>query len=208
MFSGRGETQQQLLQALQREPEGLAVEPLSQMLGITVTAVRNHLTALGRDGLVVQRLSTPSGGRPAHIYALTTEAREEFPRQYSWFSEVLLNELRERLGPANLERTLAALGKRAAGPAPDSDVPMAERVEALVSKMSELGYDAYRISARGDTAEIGARNCVFHHLAKQRPEVCSFDLGLIGAATGASVSHEECIVRGGKCCRFKLRGKE
>jgi hypothetical protein len=35
--------------------------------------------------------------------------------------------------------------------------------------------------------------------------VCSFDLGLIEAVSGADVDHDECIVKGGVECRFRLR---
>jgi predicted ArsR family transcriptional regulator len=208
MFSGRGETQQQLLRALQREPEGLGVDALSKELDVTVTAVRQHLLALGRDGLVEQVASAPSGGRPAHVYALSERGRESFPRQYSWFSEALLTELRARLGHAGLEKTLRALGERAAGAGPDAHASLPERAQALVGKMTELGYDAFVADERKKDAEIGARNCVFHQLARKHPEVCAFDLGLIGAASGATVTHEECIVRGGKQCRFKLEKKK
>lgn len=208
MFSGRGETQQQMLRALQREPDGLNVEALSKQLEVTVTAVRQHLAALGRDGLVVQVASAPSGGRPAHVYALSESAREAFPRQYSWFSEVLLTELRGRLGTAGLERTLRALGEKAAGAAPDDDVPLDARAQALVGKMMELGYDGFIAGSKRGSVDLAARNCVFHQLAAKNPEVCQFDLGLIGVATGAAVTHEECIARGGKLCRFKLEKKK
>jgi predicted ArsR family transcriptional regulator len=208
MFSGRGETQQQLLRALQREPEGLGVEALSNQLDVTVTAVRQHLLALGRDGLVEQVASAPSGGRPAHVYALSERARESFPRQYSWFSEALLTELRGRLGHAGLEKTLRSLGEHAAGAGPDPNASLPERTQALVGKMTELGYDAAVAGEHKKQTEIAARNCVFHQLARKHPEVCAFDLGLISTATGATVTHEECIVRGGKQCRFKLEKKK
>src|SRR5581483_3465543 len=143
VFSGLGETQQQLLVSLQRERDGLGVEALSNELGITVTAVRQHLAALGRDGLVEQVASAPSGGRPAHVYALSEKAREAFPRRYSWFSEVLLEVLRHRVGPDGLKRTLKALGEKAAGSGPDPKLPLEARAEAVVKTMTELGYDGF-----------------------------------------------------------------
>jgi predicted ArsR family transcriptional regulator len=45
---------------------------------------------------------------------------------------------------------------------------------------------------------------VFHHLAAKVAVVCRFDLALIGAFAGATVEHQECMVRGGHLCRFKL----
>jgi predicted ArsR family transcriptional regulator len=67
--------------------------------------------------------------------------------------------------------------------------------------MQELGYAAQPASA---ATTIEASNCVFHHLAAKFPEVCRFDLALIGAFAGATVEHQECMVRGGRLCRFKL----
>jgi predicted ArsR family transcriptional regulator len=207
MLSGLGDTQRRLLQVLQREPAGLAVEALARALQVTLTAVRQHLAALGRDGLVVKVASTPSGGRPAHCYALSSQARESFPRQYPWFSEVLLEELRDRLGAEAVEQTLRTLGVRAAGAPPAPTRPLSERAAAVVARMAELGYDAHLSSAFDgprSAAEITAHNCVFHQLALKHPEVCAFDLGLIAQASGAQVSHAECMVRGGRACRFQL----
>lgn len=207
MLSGHGETQRRLLQLLQREPGGLSVEALSAALGVTLTAVRQHLAALGRDRLVEKAASAPSGGRPAHRYALTARAREAFPRQYPWFSEALLEELRGRLGPGGLEETLRELGARAAGPAPSPATPLRERAGGLVARMVELGYDAHLSEREGlprGAVEVTAHNCVFHLLAEKHPEVCAFDLGLIAHAAGATVSHPECMVRGGHACRFVL----
>ena len=207
MLSGHGETQRRLLQALQREPGGLAVEALSQALGVTLTAVRQHLAALGRDGLVEKLASMPSGGRPAHRYALSARAREAFPRQYPWFSEALLDELRSRLGPVALEQTLSALGARAAGAGPTAGAALPERAAEVVRRMVALGYDAHLSRSPGlprGAVEITAHNCVFHQLAEKHPEVCAFDLGLIAQAAGATVSHPECMVRQGRACRFQL----
>jgi predicted ArsR family transcriptional regulator len=49
-----GLRQQQLLTLLLQNKEGLTVEDLSKGLGITDNAVRQHLTALQRDGMVAR----------------------------------------------------------------------------------------------------------------------------------------------------------
>jgi predicted ArsR family transcriptional regulator len=198
-----GDTQHRLLVALRGAPGGLGVEALSQALGITVTAVRQHLVALERDGLVARTSVPQARGRPAHAYTLTTSARETFTRQYPWFSALLLGSLRDALGVAGLKAKLHALGREAAGAAPKS-APFEQRVQALSSRMTELGYEA-TVEGSPRAPEITAHNCVFHQLAEANPEVCSFDLGLMSEAAGAKVSHEECLVRGGAVCRFALQ---
>lgn len=69
--------------------------------------------------------------------------------------------------------------------------------------MKDLGYAA-EVAAPPADDTIEAVNCVFHQLAAKFPEVCRFDLGLSGAFTDAKVEHQECMVRSGRMCRFKL----
>src|SRR5687768_3571058 len=202
---GLGETQRALLGALQGSADGESVDGLAVHLGVTITAVRQHLIVLECDGLVERGATRASGGRPQQLFVLSERGREEFPRQYSWFSELLLSEMRKELGSAKLEKLLRSLGDDAgAAAAAPSDAPLGERANVLAARMSELGYDA-RVVAGDGKLEVAARNCVFHKLADKNPEVCAFDLGLIERIGGARVEHEECIVRGGAECRFKLK---
>jgi predicted ArsR family transcriptional regulator len=204
MLHGLGETQRKLMGFLQLKADGSSADALAEQLGVTITAVRQHLLALERNGLVTRGSTRASGGRPQQLYVLTPSARELFPRQYSWFSELLLTKLRQKLGSAGLEQTLHALGADAgASVAAPETASLSERASVLAKRMRELGYDA-DVQASKSRLDVVARNCVFHKLAAEHPEVCSFDLGLIGAAAGASVEHAECIVRGGSACRFEL----
>ena len=78
-----------------------------------------------------------------------------------------------------------------------------ERVASIATAMTELGYDA-KPAGTARSPEIAARNCVFHHLAQQYPVVCHFDLAFMARASGRRVEHAECMLRGGRCCRFKF----
>lgn len=203
-----GERQQAMLRLLQRDKDGLTVEDLVTRLAITRTAVRQHLAALERDGYVRKEGLRVTGGRPGLVYVLTPAGNELFPKQYSWFSALVLARLRERLGPGGLAafmRELAAevasgLGTRIEGKEPR------ERIEEVARIMNDLGYDA-RVVADGATPSIVASNCVYHHLAEEFPEVCEFDLGLLENLTGRRAEHPECMLRGGRVCRFPLLPK-
>src|ERR1039457_3113681 len=108
--------QKQLLQHLLRNKAGLSVDELSRNLAVTRTAVRQHLAALMRDGLVGPGATRPSGGRPQQLYLLTDVGKEAFPRHYSWFAQLLINAMAREHGTAGLG---ARLGRAAAaGPAP------------------------------------------------------------------------------------------
>src|ERR1051326_8776115 len=107
-----GSTQKSLLTALLRNRAGLTVEALAQSLDISRNAVRQHLTSLERDGLVARGKTQSSGGRPEQLYILTNEGNERFPRQYSWFSQLLLELRQAETGSATLDEKLAELGRR------------------------------------------------------------------------------------------------
>src|ERR1700756_3817887 len=73
MITLLGIRQQQLLTLLLENKEGLTVEDLSKGLGITDNAVRQHLTALERDGIVVKG-ETQSTGDPRDKFSGLTAA--------------------------------------------------------------------------------------------------------------------------------------
>src|SRR5258705_11846959 len=94
--------QKQLLRHLLRNKAGLSVDELSRNLAVTRTAVRQHLAALMRDGLVGPGATRPSGGRPQQLYLLADVGKEAFPRHYSWFAQLLINAMAREHGTAGL----------------------------------------------------------------------------------------------------------
>lgn len=204
MLESPGNRQQQLLRLLLRNKRGLAVEAIGRGLEISRNAVRQHLAALERDGLVKRGASLPSGGRPEQLYVLTAKGLEQFPRQYSWLAEILLQELASGHDGPDLKARLTGLGRKVAASIAGrlSGNPVsAERLASLAAVMNELGYDT-AVSDGG--LEIDAYNCVFHSLAARNADVCSFDLALLSACSGGEVEHRDCMVRGGGSCKFSF----
>jgi predicted ArsR family transcriptional regulator len=198
-----------LMAALLQQKAGLTVEDLVARLGITRTAVRQHLAALERDGEVARAGARPSGGRPQHLYVLTEAGSERFTRRYSWFADLLIGLLRSELGEADLRARLEALGADAAQALlrnAAADPRLSGRLAELAAAMRQLGYETDAVDPAGGK-EIVARNCIFHQLAVANPEVCAFDLGLMARYAGAKVDHVECMARGQHVCRFKFKGK-
>jgi predicted ArsR family transcriptional regulator len=204
-----GLRQQQLLTLLLQKKEGLTVEDLSKGLGITDNAVRQHLTALQRDGMVARGETQATGGRPEHLYSLTAAGQELFPRHYSWFAELLIQSLCEEQGTDALRERLEGMGKavgRQIATKLTGVLNRGERILALAGIMRELGYQSAPIDPADEKLPaIEASNCVFHSLAQRYPEVCFFDLAMMSEVVASDVVHDECMVRGGNVCRFKFR---
>ncbi len=209
MITLLGLRQQQLLTLLLQNKEGLTVENLSKRLGITDNAVRQHLTALERDGVVVKGEMQSTGGRPEQLYGLTSAGRELFPRHYSWFAELLISSVREEQGSEALRERLQGMGRAVGRQVATKLVEIkdkAERIRTLAGIMRELGYQSAPIDPANEKfPAIEASNCVFHSLAQRYPEVCYFDLALMSEVVGSDVIHDECMVRGGNVCRFKFK---
>ncbi|MNO88327.1 MarR family protein [compost metagenome] len=200
MFQGMGRTQQDLLGALLYRAAGMSIDDLADVLVITRTAVRQHLSALERDGLVARGETRPTGRRPEQLYQLTSRAKELFPRQYQLLANLLIEEVAKIIGHDGLVALMRGLGRKMAADLEHETVDEAR----IVDHMNQAGYEAQVFFRSGGEREIVAHNCVFHHLAKAHPQVCELDLAFIGSLGHGDVEHTECMLRGGSVCRFHL----
>jgi len=202
-----GKSRKLLLRYLLRNKSGAAVDELAAAIDVTRTAVRQHLASLMSDGLVSTGAMRPSGGRPQQLFVLTDAGREAFPRHYSWFAQLLVEEIEQEHGTgglrARLGRIAATVVSQLKQRHPVKDTTHPQRVQVLSGLMDDLGYDARTVQDATGPA-IEADNCVFHELAMRSPEVCQFDLALLSSYTGAKAELTECMARGGHVCRFRF----
>lgn len=202
-----GQRRQNILRLLLEHKNGLSVDELAARLGITRTAIREHLAGLERDQLIAQGTSRAStGGRPSRPYVLTERGHALFPKHYALLARLLIEDLAER-GEDKVGEALTAMGNRLAVRM-KSEVAgrtLAERGASVARLMSGLGYEA----AFSDDGEprIEALNCVYHDLAKSNPAICALDLALVSGLADAEVEHRRCMARGDNACAFCLTPK-
>lgn len=205
-MDGFGERQQSLLSLLLKTKQGLTIDDLAEKLEITRNAVRQHVSTLEASGHLERGELLSTGGRPGQVYRLTQKGYNLFPKQYSWFSEVLLEAVYKDKGSDGLKGLLSQLGATVSSSLESrvKDKSPAERVREAVSVMNELAYQADVVAPakKKELPAIEATNCVYHSLAVKHPEVCAFDLALLAKLTAAKVTHETCIAKGGSVCRF------
>jgi DeoR family transcriptional regulator, suf operon transcriptional repressor len=201
-----GGRQRALLTSLLEWRDGRSADELAASLGISRSAVHQHLSALDRDGYVEKLMRPSQGGRPGYAWRLTNRGVHLFPKQYAFFSELMIRGMKRSLGPEEVSRLLEKLGADIAkryAPRLEAAADDVERLRIVAEVMQELGYAA-RVTETDGHTEIAARNCVFHDLAAEHPEVCRLDLALLGSLLGRDVHHMECMVRGGRACRFRM----
>jgi predicted ArsR family transcriptional regulator len=203
-----GARRQRIMRLLLEHKDGLSVDQLAAQLGITRTAIREHLAALERDRIVALADSRPStGGRPSRPYVLTEHGHDLFPKHYALLARLLIEDLAER-GEENVGEALTAMGTRLAARMKGEVVgtTLAERGASVARLMNGLGYEAgFRA---GDELAIEALNCVYHDLAAGNPTICALDLALVGGLAEAEVEHRSCMARGDNACTFCLKPKQ
>ena len=181
-------TRGRILVLLRRGTE--TVNDLAASLGLTDNAVRAHVTALERDGLV-----RPSGTRrgprkPTVTYALSPEAEQLFPKEYGPILRNLLDELRDRLPADQLEEVVRATGHRFAkqfrpvGPGARPE----ERVDRAVGVLHEMGGCCERGAANG-TVTLTCSVCPLAVAVEGHPEVCRLVETLLADVVGTPVRH-------------------
>ena len=204
---GANDTREGVMLQLPRHRDGgLTLDELAQRVGVSRNAIRQHITALERDGLVRPVGLRRTGRRPSRAYGLTTLGGERFPRQYDRLALSLLEAIDDRLGHEAAEAVLDAMVEDLARVwLPELErLGPAERKERVVTLMNELGYHA-------DPAEGGdgvrAVNCVFHNVARRNRAVCRFDERLLSRLLGDEVRLTSCMALGDGACVFaSLRG--
>jgi predicted ArsR family transcriptional regulator len=82
----------------------------------------------------------------------------------------------------------------------------AERIDEIVKIMNETGFVARTVSASepDKLPRVECKNCVYHDLSRDYPELCRFDIGFLSGRMGAEVEHQTCMQRGGEACRFRF----
>jgi predicted ArsR family transcriptional regulator len=182
------------------------VEELRTQLGLTDNAVRPHLVALERDGLVRQ-VGTRRGegaGKPAVLYEMTPEAEPLLSRAYAPVLAALLEVLAEELPAREARKVLRATGRRlAASVGGRASGDLQARAHAAAAVLSALG-GAVSVEERRGSATIRGVACPLATAVARNAHVCHAVETLVGEIAGAEAT--ECCDRTGRprCC-FELR---
>lgn len=205
-------TRNEILTLLKRNG-GHSVAELAGELKLAPITVRQHVTRLERDGLLVADHRAGSSGRPHYVYKLTAKAHAAaFPRRSDRLIELLVREVgaldgRELEGLSAQEKTRLVL-ERAARRLADEYAPLLgdwqlpERVAFVTEVMhAEGGLAEWEKTAAG--YEIRDFNCLFRRLlSPDAGEACQWHQYFLSHTLFADVRAAPCSDTVGQCCRF------
>jgi len=198
-------TRQQILEHLQRHGRA-TVKELEDVLDLTSTGIRQHLTVLERDGLVLAREERGPVGRPALVYTLTDKAESLFPRSYDELATALLEEIRASEGSERLYQLLHRIAQRMAESFRErmQDKSLAQRVEETALILQEQGCLVEWEQQDGEFF-LHEFTCPFLKVAKQDSSVCTLHLDLVRLLTSADTRLVRCVLRGERACTYRIR---
>jgi predicted ArsR family transcriptional regulator len=200
--------QHQILEHLLENRNGLSVDELAKALDISRTGVQQHFVVLERDGYIRKSTLNKTAGRPVTIYVITDKGSNYFPKQYAWFSELILSDLQEEIGPERFKAYMQKLGGKLADTLRDkfAGKNLTERVDELALIMTELGFQV-KVGREPETENLNiqARNCIYHDLAQKHQEVCEFDLALMSSLLDKDVEQLSCMAKGDCHCSFSVK---
>jgi predicted ArsR family transcriptional regulator len=196
----------QILEYMQRNG-GATIKELEQLLGITTTAVRQHLTTLQMEGYIERKAVNTGVGRPHHTYTVTEHARDLFACHCDDLALTLLQEVFALEGKERTNTLLARVSNRLAGRYASSvrSKVLQERVEELANALHERGVLADVKTTAQDTIILHTYNCPYHELAQEHREICEMDKAMLRQVLGSEVDLTNCMMDGHHGCSFEVR---
>jgi predicted ArsR family transcriptional regulator len=197
-------TRRQILDYLRRHGKG-SVKELGELLGLTSTGIRQHLTILERDGLIQGHEERGRVGRPAIVYSLTDVGDALYPKEYATLASLLLEEVRSTGGDAAVQELLQRAAKRKAEPylgrVAGLDLP--SRVAEVARIMEEEGC-LVSTSSQGGVHFINRLTCPYPDVARAHKDLCHLDSQFVGHLLETSARLETCIVHGDASCSYRI----
>lgn len=199
-------TRRSILLLLKKRGESGSME-LGASLGITVSAVRQHLAGLMAGGMVTSRHERHGPGRPALRYSLTSVGEALFPRFYSELTNELLSYaededpgLLDKVFERRRHRRVEDARKRLAGKA------FGDRVAELTSILDADGYLADFSRLPDGSYLVTEHNCAILAVAQRYGLACSTEIEFLREALpDATIERVAHRLAGQHVCSYQIR---
>jgi predicted ArsR family transcriptional regulator len=181
------------------------VNAVAEALGVTDNAVRLHLVALERDGLLRRRGLRRSGkaGQPAAEYELTDQGEGALSSAYQPVLTKLVESLGDRLDQRTARSLFADAGRRLSretGSAASGSV--SARSQSCLALLESLGGSATLESSRNRQTLIGEA-CPLAAAVRAEPMTCAIVESLLAEHAGVKAV-TQCEHGDNPRCRFEL----
>ncbi len=179
------------------------VNDLAAALGVTDNAVRGHLAALERAGLVRAGGTVRTGvaGKPAVEYEVTLQADVALSRAYAPALEALVAVLAARLSGPALRAAFRDAGRHLATPA-RRPASLASCTATARSVLTALG-GAVRVTRAKSHVDIRGEGCPLAAAVAKVPATCTIVESMLETQTGRRVQ-QRCAHGARPSCAFRI----
>jgi DeoR family suf operon transcriptional repressor len=186
--------------------ECCTVDDLSSKIGISSTAIRQHITILEKEALVRGERLKEGIGRPKVVYFVTEKAEELFPKYYSWLTESMIGEIIETHGEEELEIIFKKIGikfsqlyiERVQGKS------LEERILIIADILNEWGAYA-SVESNGEYYLLKNYNCSFYDVAQKYPQVCNVHTTFLEQLLEQNPDKTASMARGNDYCAYQIK---
>lgn len=201
--SGSNSPAWRIVEYLQRHGSA-TIKELEQVLGVTATAVRQHLATLQAEGYVDRTTVHAGVGRPHHAYVVTDEVRKLFDSRCDDLALTLLEEMFEMEGEEKVSMLLQRVSQRLADRYAGSvrSPLLRQRVEEMASVLGQQGVLTDVVATEDDGVVLKTYNCPYHDLAQEHRQICDMDQEMMQQVLGSDVALSACILDGDGGCTF------
>lgn len=181
------------------------VQDMVEFAGVTATAIRQRLTRLLEQDLIVRAAESAGRGRPTHRYSLSTAGVRTSGTNNEDLVAVLWSEVRAVEDPDVRYGLLKRIVTRLADLYRDriTGDTLDERMHSLVALMQGRNVPFEVVEpAAGQLPVLKALACPYPSLAEQDRSICSMEKMLFAEILGSKVRLQECRLDGAHHCTF------
>ena len=190
------------------------VEQLTEVMGVTATAVRQRLDRLMEAGLVDRTPQKASRGRPSHQYHLTEAGQRSGGNNLGDLAVALWSEL-QQLPDAETRRTVIAGAARRLANKYNRQVESSVAVQSNSGSSSEARarelvsiFAGLDIPVEYDENDSGLPlinidSCPYPQLADESRDICELETKMMTAVIGTEMKLCQCRRDGDNCCSFR-----
>lgn len=195
-------TRERVLQTLLTK-ERCTINELADAVEINPISVRHHISKLEAEGFVTSNEERHGVGRPRRVYYLTESGREQFPTRYVRLTLRLLEQLKDAMPVAMVDRLFTQMAiDMASGYQEEIDgLSVEQRLDLIRDLLSSEGFTV-EWEQQGDYYHIREANCPYYHVGQDHPEVCSVDQTLISTLLDIPAQKIQCMLHGDSHCTY------
>lgn len=198
------ETSDARLLDLLKQRGAMNIAELASATSVTATAVRQRLSRLTAQGLIVRETARAGRGRPSHRYLLSEKGRRQSGNNYADLAIMLWDEIRSvkdaEVRRGLFQRLASAMARFYANRIKGTTA--SSRMESLKELFAERRVPMEVDSSR-ELPVLTVVDCPYPELAEKDRGICAIEKMMFAELLASPLKLSQCRLEGHSCCQFE-----